>query len=385
MLRLVTPSAALRSFAINGRQQLDGRLTIFAAMLFFATISLKAQLTTGFVVGAVRDAAGRAASHAPILIEGGAGFKTVIHTNSAGRFTLSLPYGQYLLSSGGSAQGTGVALVVAPLQMNTIDLVIDGMGELHISAQRQPLNLGLWQDATRASKFPEGFSLQSTLASRDPGSVTAPLDFTGLADNRLALVSQRAFSWTATQFKLQGLDATDSYQPGRPAVVPDVQSLGEIVVRTDSALVTSGAYGNEVGAFLTEPRTSWHGAISSSGTGSVFSSNNLPPPDKRGAVQQPERFRWFTRNRFEIGGPVTKWADLFASGAGQWASQTIELAAPGQDQNSRLLFGNVLGRIRAGSHDQFDAEYSGSRMDLSDSGHAGGHRSFGRAPYVARI
>jgi len=172
----------LRSFAINARQQLDGRLTIFAAMLFFATISLKAQLTTGFVVGAVRDAAGRAASHAAILIKGGAGFKTVIHTNSAGRFTLSLPYGQYLLSSGGSAQGTGVALVVAPLQMNTIDLVIDGMGELHISPQRQPLNLGLWQDATRASKFSEGFSLQSTLASRDPGSVTAPLDFTGLAD-----------------------------------------------------------------------------------------------------------------------------------------------------------------------------------------------------------
>ena len=156
--------------------------------------------------------------------------------------------------------------------MNTIDLVIDGMGELHISPQRQPLNLGLWQDATRASKFPEGFSLQSTLASRDPGSVTAPLDFTGLADNRLALVSQRAFSWTATQFKLQGLDATDSYQPGRPLIVPDVQSLGEIVVRTDSALVTSGAYGNEVGAFLTEPRTSWHGAISSSSSGSAFSS-----------------------------------------------------------------------------------------------------------------
>jgi hypothetical protein len=358
----------LRSFAINARQQLDGRLTIFAAMLFFATISLKAQLTTGFVVGAVRDAAGRAASHAPILIKGGAGFKIVIHTNSAGRFTLSLPYRQYLLSSGGSAQGTGVALVVAPLQMNTIDLVIDGMGELHISAQRQPLNLGLWQDATRASKFPEGFSLQSTLASRDPGSVTAPLDFTGLADNRLALVSQRAFSWTATQFKLQGLNATDSYQPGRPAIVPDVQSLSEIVVRTDSALVTSGAYGNEVGAFLLEPGTSWHGAVSSSSSGSAFSSNNLPPPDKRGAVQQPERFRWFTRNRFEIGGPVTKWADLFASGAGQWASQTIELAAPGQDQNSRILFGNVLGRIRAGSHDQFDAEYSGSRVDLSDWG-----------------
>jgi hypothetical protein len=358
----------LRFFAINARLQFDGRLTIFAVMLFFASVSLKAQLTTGFVVGAVRNAAGRAASHAAILITGGAGFKTVIHTNSTGRFTLSLPYGRYLLSSGGSTQGTGVALVVSPLQTNSVDLLIDAMGELHISPQRQLLHFGLWQDATRASKFPEGFSLQSALASRDPGSVTVPLDFTGIADNRLALVSQRAFSWTATQFKLQGLDATDSYQPGRPVVVPDVQSLSEIVVRTDSTLVTSGAYGNEVGAFLTGPGTSWHGAISSSGTGSVFSSNNLPPLNQLGAVQQSERFRWFTRDWFEIGGPVTKWADLSASGAGHWASQTVGLAAPGQYQNSRMLFGDALGRIRAGSHDQFDADYSGSRVNLSDWG-----------------
>jgi hypothetical protein len=362
------PSAALRSFAIEVRTQIDGRPGLFVAILLGASVFLKAQLTTGLVAGVVRNAEGHAASHAAIFIAGAINFKAIIHTNSAGRFTLSLPYGRYLLSSGGSMQGTGVALVVAPLQANSVDLLIDAMGALHISPQRQPPNFGLWRDATRASKFPEGFSLQSSLASRDPGSVTAPLDFTGLADNRLALVSQRALSWTATQFKLQGLDATDSYQPGRPAVVPELQSLSDIAVRTDSGLVTSGAYGNEVGAFLPEPGTSWHGAISSSGAGSAFSSTNLPPPDQRGALQRPERFRWFTRDRFEIGGPVTKWADLFASGAGQWASQTIELAAPGQDQNSRMLFGNILGRIRAGPHDQFDAEYSGSRVDLSDWG-----------------
>lgn len=365
---MATPSVALRSFVIKARPQLDSRLTLFVAMLLFASVFLKAQLTTGFVVGAVRDAEGHAASHAAILIASGVGFKAIIHTNSAGQFTLSLPYGRYLLSSGRSAQGASIALVVAPLQTNSVELVIDGLGELHSSPQRQTLNFGLWPDATRASIFPEGLSVQSALVSREPGSLTVPLNLVGLADNRLALVSQRAFSWTTTQFKLQGLDATDSYQPGRPAIVPDMQSLNEIVVRTDSALVTSDAYGNEVGAFLAEPGTSWHGAVSSSGAGSAFSSNNLPPPDRRGAVQQPERFLWFTRDRFELGGPVTNWADFFASGAGQWASQTIELAAPGQDQNSRMLFGNVLGRIRAGAHDQVDAEYSGSRVDLSNWG-----------------
>jgi hypothetical protein len=318
------------------------------------------------VEGTVHIADGRVAASVALHIKGGAGFNVIIHSNSAGQFALWLPYGQYVFSGSQSRQGSGVALVVAPIQTNFVDLVIDTSGELR-SSQRQTPSSGLWRDSTRASTFPEGFSLQSALISREPGSVTVPLNFTGLADNRLALVSERAFSWTDTQFKLQGLDATDSYQPGRPAFLPDVQTLSDIVTRTDSALFTSGSYGNEVGAFLTEAGPVWHGQVSTSVTGSPLSSSNLPPLEKRGAVQQSERFNWFTRNRFEVGGPMTRWADLFASGAGQWASQTVEVA-PGQDQNSRILFGNVRGRIRAGAHDQFDTEYSGSRVNLSNWG-----------------
>jgi hypothetical protein len=70
----------------------------------------------------------------------------------------------------------------------------------------------------------------------------------------------------------------------------------------------------------------------------------------------------------ETGGPITKWADLYASGSGQWASQTEPLAAPGTVQGSRLLFGNARGRVRAGASDRFDGLYSGSRIDLSDGG-----------------
>jgi hypothetical protein len=70
----------------------------------------------------------------------------------------------------------------------------------------------------------------------------------------------------------------------------------------------------------------------------------------------------------EIGGPLTKWADFYASGGGQWASQAEPLAAPGTDQRSRALFGNARSRVRAGPRDRFDALYSGSRIDLSDGG-----------------
>ena len=334
--------------------------------LLLAPILSDGQLTTGLLEGLVRDLDGHAASQVPIHIEGGAGFELSIHTDSAGRFALPLPYGRYLLSGRSSFHANSVPLRVAPLQTTSVDLVTEPSGELRDLHRRQIPSPGLWSDVSHALIFPEGFSLHSALASRDPGAVTVPLDFTGLRDSSLALVSERAFSWTGTQFRWQGLDATDSYQPGRLVILPDVQATSELVVRTGSALLDSRAFGGEVNVFLAEPGRSWHTGISTAGMGSVFSSDNLLSPSGRGAIQQTERFDWFTRDRLEVGGPVTSSADVFASEAGEWASQTVGLDAPGQSQNSRLLLTNLRGRIRASTRDQFDAEYSGSRVNLSN-------------------
>src|SRR5262249_17159011 len=189
-----------------------------------------------------------------------------------------------------------------------------------------------------------------------------------LSDNRLAVESQRGFSWTNTQYKFQGMDATDSYQPGLPAALPDVQAVDEVVVRSGFTQTASSSSGAEVSLFLAEPGASWHGEFSTASTGAALSSANLPVPASRGLVQRADQFRWFTRDRLELGGPLTKWGDFYASGRGQWASQTQPLATYRTDQRSRLLFGNARGRIRAGAGDQFDALYSGSRIDLSDGG-----------------
>ena len=195
--------------------------------------------------------------------------------------------------------------------------------------------------------------------------MTEPLDFTGLNDNRVGLESQRGYSWTDTQYKLFGMDATDSYQPGRPVIVPDVEAV-DVVARSDFAQTASSSYGTEVGIFLVQPGVSWHGTLATEDTGGFFSSSNLPPPDDRGMVQQADRFRWFTRDSIQAGGPITKWADLFVMGAAQWSLQTVPLASPGNNQRSRLLWGDVRSRIRAGARDQFDALYSGSRINLND-------------------
>ncbi len=319
-----------------------------------------AQLTTGLIEGAIRAIDGHPVAGAPITVSGGAGFRAVLQSDSNGNFAIALPYGRYLLSG-------GVAVFAAPLQTVRVDMVVDLSGAIRSATETAGRKI-----------YPEGFSLPGMLLSREASSVIEPLDFTGLRDNRLAVLSQRGISWTGTQFKLHGMDATDSYQPGIPAILPDVQALAAVVVRSAFMQTTSSSSGSEIGMFLAELETGsagsarWHTAFSTANTGGGFSWTNLPPTDGRGLVQQPEEFRWFTRDRLEIGGPVTRWADLYASGGGQWASQTEPLGNPGTDQGSRLLFGNVRGRVRAGGRDRFDALYSGSRIDLSDGGEPAG-------------
>ena len=325
---------------------------------------VRAQLTTGIVEGILRQPDGRTRSGARLIITGNPGFHLAVETNAVGEFTVVLPYGEYQISA--DSRPSGIPVSVHPLQTLHLGLVIEAPGILRRAEQgRSP---GVWSDKPQERTYPEAFSLHGLLLAREPGSVTEPLDFTGLGDNRAQVESQRAYSWTDVQFKLLGMDATDSYQPGHPVVLPDVRAVDEVVVRSAFAQAASTSYGTEVGIFLAQPSASWHGALSTADTGSFLSSSNLPPPADRGMVQQPERYRWYTRDGIQAGGPLTQWADLFVMGTAQWSLETVPLEPRGNDQRSRLLFGNIRARIRAGARDQFDAVYSGSRINMNDWG-----------------
>jgi hypothetical protein len=319
-------------------------------------------LTLGRIEGVVRTDAGSAVPAASVVIEGG-GMRLLKRADGAGQFALALPYGRYRISLEGDRKSAR-SVDVVPRETLRLTLVVTPGAPFRLE-RTTAAEAGEWNGDPGAHVYPEGFSLASALFTREPGTVTEPLDFTGLADNRLAVISQRGFSWTDTAFQFNGLDAGDDYQPGRPQILPDTDALEATVVRSAFALTPSPAYGAEVGVFPAQAGESWHAAISSAGTASALASNNLPPPASRGAVTQSEQYDWFTRDHADLGGPLTRWADIFASGSGQWAAQAAPLGAPGTSQNSRLLFGNALGHVRAGAHDRFDALYSGSRIDLA--------------------
>ena len=247
---------------------------LFLCAILCIPTTLVAQLTTGVIEGRLRSAEGRPATGRQILVTGGVGFRAVVACDANGQFAITLPYGQYQLSSDvrHNSGSSGAAVLVAPLETTRLDLVVDASGTIHTVESGPAPMLGLWTETMAGRVYPEAFSLAGLLLSREQSSVTAPLDLTGLEDNRLALVSQKTFSWTNTQFKLQGMDATDSYQPGVPAVLPDVLALETVVVWSAFAQTTSSSPGTEVGLFLSEPGISWHGSLSSASTGSFAAS-----------------------------------------------------------------------------------------------------------------
>ncbi len=338
------------------------RLSLLATA---ALVPALAQLTTGTIEGTLRAPDGHAIGDAQVLVIGGAGLRGTARADATGAFAITVPYGQYELSVAPKAGSASV--FVAPLQITHVDLVMDGAGTIHIE-QSPVWNPGTWTGGAREEQYPEGFSLAGMLLNREPDTVTEPLNFTGLSDTRPAVASQRGMSWTDTQYRVQGMNATDSYQPGLPLSGIDVQALEEVVVRSGFQETTLSGNGAEAGAYVAEPGGQWHGAFSTFDTGAGLSSTNLPAPASRGLVQQADEFRWLTRDHLEAGGPLSKWADVYESVSGQWSSQTVPLAAPGNHQGSRALFENARGRVRASDRDRFDALYSGAHVDLSGGG-----------------
>ena len=181
------------------------RFRLVLVLLLMPVLST-AQLTTGIVEGVVHGAGGEPVKHLLLTAVDGNGFRIAMETNSDGRFTFSAPYGQYTVSSNSQPpQATAVTVSLEPLRTVSLDLVIDSSGRVHrwgteSDAQgRSTSNNDVWLGATHGTTPPLGFSLQSIVGGEEPASISVPSDFTGLADNRLALISERAFSWTTTQ------------------------------------------------------------------------------------------------------------------------------------------------------------------------------------------
>ncbi len=351
----------------NCRNRLAGKCwgpwraaAVFAALFVYSSPrSLLAQLTTGTVDGIVQDSAGHPQAGVVITWIGSfSASRWSTRSGLRGEFQLILPHGDYELQPEfKTGPGPSIEVHVFARQVSHVSLTLTS--DLRWIAWTTSAETWLLP----SPRFAESCSFAGTLFNQEPSTVTEPLDFTGTQNTRIPLASQRSFSWTAMAFSLEGMNATDPYQPGRPIVFPDIQALDEMTVESSASSKAPGT-----GLFLITAGRGWHGELASSGTGAVLASSNLPIPAHRGTLQQPQQYNWFTRDHVAVGGPLGARADVYLSGTGQWASETVAVAPPGQNQNSRLLFGSAGGRYGITAKDQADFLLTGSRINLSDWG-----------------
>jgi len=338
-------------------------LTVTCRLLLLLPISspLLAQLTTGIVQGTVNDSSGTPQSGVEIIATGPArASRWSVSSDSDGNFRLILPHGVYQIHAGSGIDATpAVEMHVSPSKVSRILMTVGANPTTRFVITPNTADL---------HSFPESLTLAGTLLREDTGTVVQPLDFTGLQNTRIPLISHRSFSWTGTGFSVEGVDATDSYQPGYPLVFPDVQALDAVTVKNTPNSNNANAFASEIGLFSRTAGERWHGLLESSETGAALSSGNLPAPANRGILKQPSQYNWFTRDRVELSGPIGSRADVFLSAAGQWASQTVPIGAPGNNLHTRLLFGNFNSRVQLTSKDQVSFLFTGSRINLSNWG-----------------
>jgi len=342
--------------AVHGSRRVSTRqaeacATLLALLAWLAPLG-QAQLTLGWLRGSVRNARGPAAG-ARVEVEGPLGGVLVLHSGAQGEFSAALPYGVYTVR----AVGTGARCRARVRALETVRCDLEEGQTIPVEAP--------------GALSPGAYNAVQHLLFQTPGAIGYPLDFAGLSAMRLPFVSIGA-AWTDTSFQLNGIDATDSYQPGQAVLLDDAAAV-------DSVVLEEGA---RVGVYLRGAENAWHGGLSTGNTGAAFAGNNLPPPADRGSVERPDEFLRFTRDAAEISGLLTRWADIAAAASGQWASQTAPQRADGSKIASRLLFGNVRGRVRLGSRDRLDALYSGSRVDLSSGGWPSGIQAILASPLM---
>ena len=109
---------------------------------------------------------------APILVTGGTGFRTVIHSNSNGEFAMTLPYGQYRLFGGvqhGTERPPPLGLRGSARKPCALDLVIGRLGSNPRRAtgrRRDTRHLDRCHERASLSR-----SVQPAGAAAEPGAV----------------------------------------------------------------------------------------------------------------------------------------------------------------------------------------------------------------------
>ncbi|HEV8398146.1 MAG TPA: TonB-dependent receptor [Vicinamibacterales bacterium] len=214
-----------------------------------------------------------------------------------------------------------------------------GMGRSTISivSRSEPTyqtNLG----AEWLSDLPSGRTAWSLLDTAHPFVITDRMDNGGLWSARAAKLGGSGPSWNQTQFRLDGLDVTDTRDGGAPAIYPDLGLFDAVQVETARLGVDTAGPGLAISLIPKHPGEVW------SGSGEAFVTPGSWQPDPEPGIAPPlGRYDHWTDASLSASGPMTGRTGLFASIRGTNGSR-FERGDPLElSNNIASLYGHLVG------------------------------------------
>jgi hypothetical protein len=218
-------------------------------------------------------------------------------------------------------------------------------------------------------QLPNGRNIWSLLQGQEPSTVTNRLEIGGTETAVPALFSAFGASWTENQFRLNGLDVTDPYQPGLPDMNPGIDALSEFQVITASKPAVSQGSGESLALGSLEAGGALHGAAQMYGSGSGLQSNNMDARLRNFNFPGPLQLDSLLDGSVQLGGklPIPRLPlPYFVSASTQQVSQNLGgFAAPINSGVNRVLLDLTPW---SSSRQRIDVLYSGQHVFNSAQG-----------------
>lgn len=296
-------------------------------------------------------------------------------TDSDGRFELpSLGWGSYELEfSADGWQSRQLHIELRPSSTLNVNVVLVAAGSEQAPPRSQVVDEDVWFGTNftdfALQQLPNGRNIWSLLQGQEPSTVTNRLEIGGTETALPALFSALGASWTENQFRLNGLDVTDPYQPGVPDMNPGIDALSEFQAIIASKPAVSQGSGESLALGSPEAGGALHGAAQMYGSGSGLQSNNMDARLRNFNFPGPLELDSLLDGSVQLGGklPIPRLPlPYFVSASTQQVSQNLGgFAAPINSGVNRVLLDLTPW---SNSRQRIDVLYSGQHVFNSAQG-----------------
>jgi len=223
-------------------------------------------------------------------------------------------------------------------------------------------------DRDRLEELPSPLNIWSLLQNQEPSTVTNHVDEGGFQTGLIGLAGAHGNSWSQNSYRLNGLNVTNPYEPGKPLVYPLFGSLEEFRVGAILQSAAERAPGSSFQLRNREGGRSLHTQAEAYYLGGPLQWSNLDDRLRRFGFSSVPQFRHFSETEFSAGGPVphfSKW-HFFSDLGFQRMTRTI----PDFDQvpKTSVFSGLLRGDGTLGPQDQLSVVVDGQSIRMSHLG-----------------